>query len=219
MQLTMGFVIHFVIGILVSFLASVPSGPVNLAVFRASLYNGRTAAAWIAIGGALIEMCYCMLGIWGAHLVPKEGGLTLIIQVLSVPVLLALGIFNLSKAGKHANPDLDTPAPSSKHGFWLGAGLNILNPVLIPFWAFASHWLVSNNFMSDDAQPMILFALGVFIGTFMLLFVVATIAHLKRKTMNPKSLVLVNRVIGLLFIAMASYQGYKLAKIWLVMYG
>jgi threonine/homoserine/homoserine lactone efflux protein len=156
-----------------------------------------------------------MLGIWGAHLVPKEGGITLMIQVLSVPVLIGLGAYNLSKAGKHANPDLETPTPSGKHGFWLGAGLNILNPVLIPFWAFASHWLVLNNFISDDAQPMILFAVGVFLGTFLLLFVVATIAHVKRATMNPRSLALVSKIIGVLFIAMAGYQGYQLAVQWL----
>lgn len=210
------------LGILLAFVASVPSGPVNLAVFRASLNGQRTTAFLIGMGAATIEMAYCLLGVGGASLVVEERNLSLGLQVASVPILLLMGIVNLLKQEKqvaHA-ADESTPPPVRKRGFFVGAGLNILNPLLIPFWALVVHWLVANRWMTSAWLETVFFAGGVFIGTVGFLFTVAEIAHSRRKAWSTRSLVVVNRIIGVLFISFALYQAFNLVRLWwLTTYG
>lgn len=209
--------LDFALGLFVAFLASVPSGPVNLAVFRASLNGQRITAFLIAAGGALAEMVYCIAGIWGASYIPKGGPTAIWLQTLSVPILVALGISALRRQEKKVHEAVESEGPPvvRKRGFFVGAGLNFLNPVLVPFWALVVNLLINKEWMSGAFVPLVFFTLGVFCGTLGLLFLVAEIAHARRKAWSEASLMKVNKVIGFVFLAFALYQGYRVTWIWI----
>lgn len=209
--------LNFLLGLAVAFVASVPSGPVNLAVFRAALNGQRKASVLVAFGGAASEMFYCIIGVWGASYVPKDSMLSVALHTISVPILLALGISALRKQKKqvHDAVEGDQPPIIRKRSFLVGAGLNLLNPVLVPFWALVANHLIQHEWMSDRLWPLVTFVIGVFFGTLLLLYVVSEIAHAQRKTWSENSLLLVNRIIGFVFLAFAAYQGYKVVRIWM----
>jgi threonine/homoserine/homoserine lactone efflux protein len=209
--------LDLLLGIFIAFVAALPSGPVNLAVFRTSLNGQRITALLIAMGGATSEMLYCFMGVGGAALVVGQQNLSLALQIASVPVMLAMGIVNLVKQHGEVVKAVEShkPSPVRKRGFFIGLGLNLLNPLLIPFWALVVHWLVANRWMTDEWASTLFFALGVFVGTFGLLFMVAEIAHAKRKAWSAHSLEVVNRIVGAVFIGFACYQGYHLVRQWI----
>lgn len=197
-------VYHFFLGLVISFVASIPLGPVNLSVAQASLNHSQNVARRIAIGSSLVELFYCILAVGGVQLLGDDKEVTYWIRIASIPVLLGLGLFNLLKKIDTSAPP--PPAKSGQGSFWLGVSLNLVNPMLLPFWIGAGTMLRANQLITSDWDHLLFFTVGVAIGTYLLLMTVARIAHTQKHLLSPMVLKRVNRGVGVLFLVLAAIE-------------
>lgn len=222
----MSLMLHFLLGLVVSFIAALPMGPVNLSVIQSSLRHGPRAALWVGSGGALMEAIYCSIGVWGIRFVNDNQDILLGVLILSIPVLIWLGIANLRKKTAPAylphdaldgeeveeKPLQKARAATGITGFWVGFSLNFLNPLLVPFWFLSTTWFRSNGWIENDIRLLSSFVLGVLIGTLILFTLVAQFAARQRRIMTSGTLSTVYRVIGVLFLLLAVLQLYQLGQ-------
>lgn len=199
----LSFVYHFFLGLVISFVASIPLGPVNLSVAQASLNHNRNVARRIAVGSSVVELFYCALALGGVQLLGSDKEVTFWIRIVSIPVLLGLGLYNLLK-----RIDLDAPQTVGKGkpgqgAFWVGVSLNLVNPMLLPFWLGAGTVLRANNLIESQWDLLVAFTLGVAIGTYFLLMTVAQIAHTQKHLLSPVVRKRLNRGVGVLFLLLA----------------
>lgn len=209
----MNILLHLLLGMVLSLIASIPVGPVNLAVVEVSLRAGKMAGYRIALGSAIIEFGYCMLAIWGINQLFDNQSFIFTLKIVSIPVLSLLGIWNLIKKIKVEEPSLDKSTVKTKGTFLLGASLTLLNPMLLPFWLAVSIYLKNLEFFGYDLGLLTtslegtIFSLGVGLGSFLLLFIITNFSA--NKELSHENKVKVNRFLGVLFLVIASYQIYS----------
>lgn len=210
----MGYLAHFFVGLGVAFLASLPLGPVNLAVIQASLNHNRGVALSIALGSALVELFYCLVAVGGVELLFDDALALRIIQIISVPILVGIGVYNLFKKMPVETPDaVVVKKPRSRRtSFILGMSLNFLNPLLLPFWITMTAWLRGHNLLVADTPHLVLFSTGVAVGTFLLLVLVAYLGARYKGLLSHNAQKVINRVIGALFLCSALIVSYL---VWL----
>jgi len=204
------------LGIVVAFIASLPLGPVNLAVVQAALNRGRKAAYRVATGASLSEMLYCAMAVLGASLIfsteaSKESFL-LWLKFLSLPLLLLLGSHDLTKDIPRPRMHLPEALRPKKRqsGLWLGLSLNLLNPVLLPFWLAISSYLAAHDALEESFLGLLVYVLGVGLGTFGIMTVFTQLAVRRRQNLSFRTRVYISRGIGFVFLGFALWQLFDL---------
>ena len=222
----MDLISHALVGLLLGFLYLAPPGPVNLSVVRAALDHHRTTAWKIAAGAASAEMLYCMLSVFGVALTEANQRVFFWLKVISVPVLLGMGIYSLFK-----KPKARTVSQLAREGaaaeragevllqrslprgsFFLGFGLNVLNPTLFGLYFGTAAWLRGHGWLSDEFWPLATYVLAVGLGGWLLLALMAWQADRHQKLMGPRNLRRLYIFIGVFFISFALYTLYTLLK-------
>jgi len=204
------FIIHFLIGVFISFVAAIPVGPINLAVMEAAINNRKAEAYRISAGCALSEWIYCLIAVLGINFVfidiQNESFLSTI-RLISIPLLFILGMFNLLK---RINLEKEKEVKSNhKKGFLLGLTINFLNPLLLPGWLFMVGFLRSNQYIKDEYILLVILSLGSLLGAFSFEIVLAEISHRWKKIMSQRTHLIANRFIGVFFILFAIIELIK----------
>jgi len=156
----------FFVGLVTSFLGSVPPGTLNLSVLQLGL-EGKTKIAWrFALAVTIIEYPYAWLAIQFEDWITSNPMIEHNFQLITAIVITALGIINLLSARKPSR--LIEKFQSS--GFRRGLLLSILNPVAIPWWIAwiayekAQGWInLSTSYLEH------VFVFGSSVGVFILL--------------------------------------------------
>ena len=201
------YLLHFFIGVIISFLAAIPVGPINLAVMEAAINNRKGEAYRISAGCAISEWVYCLVAVLGVNLVfigTDNDSFLSTIRLISIPLLFILGMFNLLK-----KIDLDKEKvgkSNHKKGFLMGLTINFLNPLLLPGWLFMAGFLRSNHYIKEDYILLVILSLGSLMGAFGFEIFLAEISHRWKKIMSPRTHIIANRSIGVLFISFAVYE-------------
>ncbi|MCE3007661.1 MAG: LysE family translocator [Bacteroidetes bacterium] len=213
----MPFLIHLLLGTFISFFAAMPLGPVNLAVVQTALNQGRNQAILVAVGSSTMELLYCLLAVIGVDLLfsnqRDQDVFVLVLQMLSIPFILSLGFYNLFRRVKTDEEEgMATKKVRKGGGLMLGFTLNFFNPMLLPFWLMVATFLRSRSWLSNDLAHLLIYSMGVMLGTFLLQLSVALVAARKQAGMSYKSKVTVTRIIGYLFIGLGLYVAYLMAQ-------
>jgi threonine/homoserine/homoserine lactone efflux protein len=120
----------FFVGLLTSFVGSIPPGTLNLSVLQLGL-DGKTKIAWrFALAVTLIEYPYTWLAIQFERWITSNPMVAQNFQLITAMVVTLLGIVGLLAARK---PSRFTERIESS-GFRRGLVLSILNPIAIPWW-------------------------------------------------------------------------------------
>ncbi len=212
----MSVIIHLIVGIILAFIVAIPVGPVNLAVVQNSIKYGMISGIKIALGSALIEFLYCFVALWGVKTFLANPKLLFTLQVASIPVLLIMGIYNLQRKKETEENDRDINK-TSKGDFFLGASLTLVNPMLLPFWMAVGaylkslHLFGSNFHFLHDRATNWAFIFGVASGSFLFLLLVSLISS-RRKSIPTNTKIIIYRILGVLFLILASVQSFNLLK-------
>ena len=193
---------HFLLGLLISFVASIPIGPLNVAVVQATLRHGKKAGFEIALGGAIVELVYCLFAIASLHFFTINPAFFHWLQLIAAVLLAGLGIYYLSKP----IPEEESKPKNGGMGLLFGISLGVINPMLVPFWLGVVAYLRSLEWLSETFSVQIWFALGIAVGAFCLLLTVALVAANRHQGLSHKNKVLIQRVLAWLFIALACVQ-------------
>jgi len=162
----MNFARVFFVGLLVSFLGSLPLGTLNIAAMQIAIGQGIQAAMLFSLGSLLAEMIYVRLSLVAMDWVLRQKLLLRILDWLTVLIVTALALSSFYTALQpepSPNPVLGISLPKIVLGFMMSA----LNPVQIPFWFGWSAVLFSRKVLVPDRSQYYFYILGIGCGTFL----------------------------------------------------
>ncbi|HCZ36765.1 MAG TPA: hypothetical protein DHV26_12655 [Cytophagales bacterium] len=179
----------FVIGLVASFIGSIPPGTLNIMVLQMGLENKLRIALRFILAVAIIEYPYAWIAVEFEHLITSSPIVQQNFKLLAAVVMLALGILGLWSVRK--------PSPLTvklqESGFRKGLVLSILNPQAIPWWIGMTAYLKSQGWIVlDTGWRLHSYVLGTSIGVLLLLLLLAFMAQ------KLASIIKHNRVVALL---------------------
>jgi len=201
----------FVIGLVASFIGSIPPGTLNIMVLQMGLENKLRIALRFILAVAIIEYPYAWIAVEFEHLITSSPIVQQNFKLLAAVVMLALGILGLWSVRK--------PSPLTvklqESGFRKGLVLGILNPQAIPWWIGMTAYLKSQGWIVlDTGWRLHSYVLGTSIGVLLLLLLLAFMAQKLASIMKHNRVVaflpsIILLILGL--IALISYLTTELS--------
>lgn len=157
----------FLLGLVVSYVGTIPPGTVNLLVLQLGLEGRTRMALRFALAATIVEYPYAWAAIGFEEWITSSPDLTSYLQVFTGVVMIVAGTGVLISQRQHMSSATELP---SDGGFRRGLVAGLLNPMTIPFWMAITAYLRLAGLL-DVSTPLRLhsFVLGACIGTFALL--------------------------------------------------
>lgn len=180
MQVLQNLVIAFVF----SFLGSIPPGTLNLTVLQLGLEKKISIALRFAIAAALIEYPYAWIAVVFEAWITSAPAVLNNFKLITAIVMIVLGALSLRSARK---PTVFT-VKFQESGFRRGIVLSILNPLALPFWIAITAYLNVHGWIELSTTGQLhSYLLGISLGAFALLTLVAYLARLVMTVYQPAS--------------------------------
>jgi threonine/homoserine/homoserine lactone efflux protein len=200
----------FFVGMMVSFLGSLPLGTLNIAAMQISVSDGITSAILFSMGSLLVEIIYVRLSLVAMDWVRKQERIFRILEWVTLLIVLALAGFSFY-AATQPSVEKNIVLSSSLHPFLLGLFMSAVNPVQIPFWFGWSTVLFTKKVLLPRNDHYNIYIVGIGLGTFIgnCLFIFG--GRLIASRINNNQHIL-NWVIGGIFTLTALIQIWKMMK-------
>ncbi len=191
-------------GLLIGALISAPMGPIGMLVIQRTLIKGRAPAFFTGIGATLSDFIYCLLTGLGLSFVTDfiQNNQNML-QLVGSVVLMLYGIYLF-----RTNPSrkLSTPVPTANspwRDFATGFLLTFSNPLIL---LFIIGLFARFNFLDTTYRFYHYIAgyLAIIGGAAAWWFAVTYSVNKLRAHFNVRSLWLVNRIIAIILLAMAT---------------
>lgn len=195
----------FLIGLVFSFLGSIPPGTMNLCVLQLGLERKVAVALRFALAVAIIEYPYTWIGVQFQYWITSSPAIIENFQLITAIVMTAMGLLNIWSAQKPT--DFSTRFNAS--GFRRGLVLSILNPMAIPFWIGVTAYLKAQGWIDLGTTGLLhSYVLGTAIGSFLLLAVFTFLAHRLSGYVTNNRVVKMVPGITLLLLGIYAFWGY-----------
>lgn len=200
----------FWVGLLVSFLGTLPLGTLNIAAMQISATDGLKPAIMFALGSLIVEAVYVRLSLVAMDWVRKQKWLFRILEWVTLFIVVALATSSIY-AALHPTTDENIILSSTLPKFILGMMICAITPAQIPFWFGWSTVLFTKNILLPKASFYNMYIFGIALGTFVgnLLFIFG--GRLMVDTLNTKQSLL-NWIIGGIFAVTAIIQMWRIVK-------
>jgi threonine/homoserine/homoserine lactone efflux protein len=164
----------FLIGLIISFVGSIPPGTLNILVLQLGLENKIKIALRFALAVSLVEYPYAWIAVVFEHWITSSPLVLQNFQLTGATVMTAIGAFSLWSARKPSEFSVRV----QQSGFRRGLVLSILNPQAIPFWIAVTAYLKMEGWI-DLSTNMRLhsYVLGTSVGVMILLTLLAVLAR------------------------------------------
>jgi threonine/homoserine/homoserine lactone efflux protein len=192
---------------IVSYIATIPPGPLSLFVVHTTLQKSIKIALWVALGGVFCESIYAFLAMQGVMIFDKYPMVEYWIQRAIIALLLVVGTYTFFQKSEEIVKE-KVLVHNKLLSFLKGISLSLFNPALLPFWLVVLIEYRSNEILKiNETIEKFAFVLGAGTGTFLLVFTYGIIADKKRnlvyKYLTDSRL---NKVMGIIFIGLAIWQ-------------
>jgi threonine/homoserine/homoserine lactone efflux protein len=197
----------FIVGMVFSFLGSIPPGTLNILVLQLGLENKVKIAMRFALAVSIIEYPYAWIAVAFENLITSSPVIAQNFQLIGALVMTVIGAFMIWAARKPSAFSVKF----EESGFRRGLILSILNPQAIPFWIAVTAYLKAEGWIVLDSQARIhSYIFGTSVGVMILLTILAYGARKVSFTfqsnalvrMIPGVLLFVLGVVGLIKAAM-----------------
>jgi threonine/homoserine/homoserine lactone efflux protein len=179
----MNLAVTFFLAFAFSFLGSIPPGTLNLTILRLGMERKMNVAFRFALAAALIEYPYAWIALLFEDWITSSPVIVNNFTLISALVMTTLGILTLRSATR-ATPDAQ---PVRESGFRKGLVLSILNPLALPFWIGITAYLKGQGWISlSNTAEVHSYLLGISVGAFVLLILVAYLAKQMSVTFSSK---------------------------------
>ena len=200
----------FFVGLLISFLGSLPLGTLNIAAMQIGIGEGAWHAIQFSLGSLFAEMIYVRLSLVAMDWVRKREFFFKVLEwvTLVIVVILAISSFYAAiKPGVRENVVLSSTLPKIILGFSMSA----VSPAQIPFWFGWSTVLLSKKILLPKNIHYNFYIAGIGLGTLsgncLFIFGGRLVAD---KLENSHQTI--NWIIGGIFLVTAIIQIWKMTK-------
>lgn len=200
----------FLMGMLISFLGSLPLGTLNVAAMQISITDGVYPAVLFSSGSLLAEVIYVRLSLIAMDWVRKQHKLFKILDWVTLAIVVALAVSSFY-AATHTQVKENVILSSTLNRFVLGFGMCAINPVQIPFWFGWSTVLFTKGVLQPKNSHYNTYIFGIGIGTLFGNCVFIFGGRLIAEKISSNENIL-NWVIGGIFALTAIIQLWKILK-------
>lgn len=203
----MVYLIAFIAGTIVSFIASIPVGAVNMAIVTATLNKGRQSGFFIGLGSVISEIIYCAVPLYGfGYLIEDSKYVIHGIYLVAIPVLIIIGAWTVINRNRAAVKGMRQRGKGKTgNEIFYGMSLCASNPMVFFFWSQITAALFSLELLTHEPAVMGSFLLGVPTGTLALYSGIIAIAYKQRRRISLRTRAMINLVVGLIFIGLGLY--------------
>ncbi len=200
----------FFIGLLISFLGSLPLGTLNIASMQISISDGITQAMLFSLGSLLAEMIYVRLSLVAMDWVRKREFLFKMLEWITLAIVLILAVSSFYAA---MNPSVkeNVVLSSTLPKIILGFAMSAVSPAQIPFWFGWSTVLLTKKILLPINKHYNFYILGIGLGTMIGNCVFIFGGRLVADKLKNSHQIL-NWVIGGIFLITAMIQIWKMTK-------
>ena len=198
--------IYFITAI-VSYIATIPPGPLSVYIVHTTLQKNIKIALWVALGGILGEMGYTYLAIGGVMIFDKYPTVVFWTQWGIIVLLLLTGISTFFQK-EEIIEDEKVEVKGRFLSIFKGITLSLLTPALFPFWVIVLLEYKKYDFLTiSTISDKLFFVAGAETGTFLLVYTYAYITERKRnlifKYLTDNRL---NKFMGCIYIGLMVWQ-------------
>jgi threonine/homoserine/homoserine lactone efflux protein len=201
----------FFVGMLVSFLGSLPLGTLNVAAMQLSVTDGIIPALWFAFGSLTAEIVYVRISLVAMDWVRKQKKIFKALEWVTLLIVVALAVSSFIAATKPAGEAKNIILSNTMHRYFLGLMMSAINPVQIPFWFGWSTILFTKNILEPKPTFYNLYIIGIGIGTFIGNCVFIFGGQLVADNLNSNQHIL-QYVIGGIFSLTALIQIWRMTR-------
>lgn len=193
----------FGVGVVFSFIGSIPPGTLNILVLQLGLENKVRTALRFALAVAIVEYPYAWIAVVFEDWLTSSPAIAQNFQLTGAVVMTAIGIINLWSARKPSK----LSAKFQESGFRRGLILSVLNPQAIPFWIAVTAYLKVEGWINLESPWLVhSYVFGTSVGVMILLTALAVMSQRvsnvfqqsKAIRMIPGAVLLVLGTIGLI---------------------
>lgn len=201
----------FFVGLMVSFVGSLPLGTLNIAAMQISIADGYMPALWFAFGILLVEIIYVRLSLVAMDKIRKQEKILKAMEWISLFIILALAIFSFIAATKEGGFTKNILLSNGMPRFFLGVLMSAINPVQFPFWFGWSTVLFAKKILLPQNDHYNAYIIGIGVGTFLgtCIFIFGGLLMVNKLNANQNIL---NYIIGIIFSITAIIQMWKMWK-------
>jgi threonine/homoserine/homoserine lactone efflux protein len=179
----MNFILPFILGFCISFLAAILPGLINMTAAKISLQEGKSGALSFAFGAASIILFQTLLAVLFARFISNHLEIVSTLQEIAIFIFTGLSIYFFWVAKKPKKIKTDTKVKGKSNRFFFGMLLSSLNLLPIPFYVFTSISLASSGYFSFDKIPIATFVAGVVSGSFFIFYLyIVAFKKIEKKT-------------------------------------
>lgn len=200
----------FWMGMMISFLGTLPLGTLNISAMQISISDGARPALYFASGALLIEIIYVRLSLVAMNWISGKKKIFRILEWVTLLMIFALSVSSFI-AASHPGVDKNVILSNTVHRFWLGAMLSAINPVQIPFWFGWSTALFARGWLKSEPAYFNIYILGIGIGTLLGNMVFIFGGRLVVENMNTNQSV-INYAIAVVFLLTGLALLYKMLR-------
>jgi len=165
----------FLLGLVVSYVGTIPPGTVNLLVLQLGLEGRTRMALRFALAATMVEYPYAWAAVEFEEWITSRPDLTSYLQLFTGLVMIVIGVGVLVAQRQRAHVAAVIP---SDGGFRRGLIAGVLNPMTIPFWMAITAYLRLAGWIDlSTSLRLHTFVLGACIGTLLLLITFILLAR------------------------------------------
>lgn len=204
------YLIYFVFSWAVSFLGTLPFGPINLSVVDTTLSKNFRAGIIFASAAALIEIVQSFLALHCSRFIVQTLEENPYVKAFTVGIFILLGIIFLLRKSREEGVKKEKRFKFStfQHGLFISS----LNMQAIPFWVFVITYLQTANLLQFDFSATTITALfflsGAALGKFSALYLYAKLSLVISEKVGAISLWM-NKIIGAILLFIGLIQGIR----------
>ena len=175
-------VLHFIFGMITSFLGSLAPSMLNMTAAKISLSKGKNSAVKFAFEVSLIVIIQAYVAILFTRYLRENPTFVQALQKIALVIFVILSVYFYAQYKKDKIKNIETEK-GYKNTFVVGLLLSSLNMFSIPFYCGITTALDVVGWLQFSQIYIIAFVIGSAIGTFLLLFMYLNFA----KNMQLKS--------------------------------
>src|SRR5258706_4756361 len=138
----------FLLGLLFSFIGSIPPGTLNMIVLQLGMDQRIKTAFRFALAVAIVEYPYAWMGVQFEYWLTSSPLVIKNFQLITAVVMVTMGVLSLLPAKKSVGAE----GGFRDSGFRPGLVLSILNPMAFPYWMAFTAYLKEKGWI--DLSPV-----------------------------------------------------------------
>ncbi len=212
MKLILLIIISYIIG----FFTAIPIGATQVEIAKRSISGYFKEALMVIAGSAVSDMIYGFIAMFGIAPFLKDEKVEAFFWFVGGIILIVLGIFTLIYNDKNNSNNTGKVMLFKSHtSLFIGFSLAVTNPPIIFWWLFCFEFIKSIGIVPSSASMYaIILLLSAGFGIVSYLIGLALFLKKMGKKISPEIEYKINRIMGILLIALSLYFLLKSTEVF-----